>query len=85
MLSVNTIHQTIDEYNRYHAPEVTVQLSNYDKRSYCMLFTGSFCHTCGFYDYFEDFKYLLKDHGTNTMIIQISETDTGAYVSFQHK
>jgi hypothetical protein len=85
VLSVNTIHQTIDEYNRYHAPEVTVQLRTYDKHSYCILFTGSFCHTCGFYDYFDDFKYLLEDHGIHTMIIQITETDTGAYVSFQHK
>jgi len=85
VLSVNTIHQTIDEYNRYYAPEVIAQLSNNDKHSYCILFTGSFCYTCGFYDYFDDFKYLLEDHGIWTEINQITETDTGAYVSFQQK
>jgi len=82
--NVSTIHQTIDEYNKYHAPEVIAQLSNYHKHSYCVRFTGSFCYTCGFYDYFDDFKYLLEDHGIMTKIIKITETDTGAYVSFQH-
>jgi superoxide reductase len=85
VLSVNTVHQTIDEYNRYHAPEATVQLSNYDKHYYCVQFTGSFCYTCGFYDYFDDFKYLLEDHGIITVIDQVTETVSGAYVSFQLK
>ncbi len=85
MSNVNTIRQTINEYNRYHAPEATAQLSNYDKHSYCIRFNGSFCYTCGFYDYFDDFKYLLEDHGLSTMINKITETETGFYVSFQHK
>lgn len=85
MLRVNTISKIIEEYNKYHAPEVRARLSNYDKQSYCILFTGSFCYSCGFYDYFDDFKYLLEDHGIHTLINQITETDTGAYVSFKHK
>ena len=85
MLNVNTIHQAIDEYNKYHAPEVKAQLKNYDKHSYYVLFTGSFCYTCGFYDYFDDFKYLLEDKGICTMINQITETGTGVYVLFRHK
>ncbi|MCW4040789.1 MAG: hypothetical protein NWE83_08585 [Candidatus Bathyarchaeota archaeon] len=83
MLSANTIHQTINEYNKYHTPVVTAHLSEYDQLSYCILFTGSFCHTCGFYDYFDDLRFLLEDHGIHTTISEITETDTGAYVSFQ--
>ena len=85
MLSVNTIHQAINEYNKYHAPEVTAHLKVHSQNTYCVLFTGSFCQTCGFYDYFDDFRFLLVDQGIDTTITQITEIDTGAYVYFQHK
>lgn len=83
MLNVDKIHRSINEYNKYHAPEVTAQLKVNLNNTYCILFTGSFCKTCGFYDYFDDFKFLLSDHGINSTITQVTETEIGSYVHFQ--
>jgi superoxide reductase len=85
VLHVNTIQQAIDEYHKYHAPEVIANLKVHSQNIFCVLFSGSFCQTCGFYDYFDDFKFLLADHGIDTTVTQITETDTGAYVYFQRK
>ena len=51
-----------------------------DSRSF---FSGSFCHTCGYYDYFEDLLYLLlDDYGVETEITKVSQKEDGDYVSF---
>ncbi|MBS7641040.1 MAG: hypothetical protein QXJ19_05320 [Candidatus Bathyarchaeia archaeon] len=46
-------------------------------------FTGSFCYTCGFYDYFEDYKFLLEGMGLVTEIIKIEELEERFIVTFQ--
>ena len=48
-----------------------------------VFFSGSFCHTCGYYDYFEDLLYLLlDDYGVETEITKVSQEEDGDYVSF---
>jgi len=45
-------------------------------------FTCSICYTCGFYDYFDDFRYELLDLGLNTRIESIEAFEEGAIVRF---
>ena len=78
----NTIENAIREYNKYHSPEAKTKLISMSDKSFKIEFTGSFCHTCGFYDYFDDYKILLKEKGLNVTVTEIIETDEGAAVTF---
>ena len=40
---------------------------------------GSFCFTCGFYDYIDDFKLILEDLGMNVQLLSVEETWLGSY------
>ena len=55
------IENAISEYNKYHSPEAKTKLVSINNKSFKIEFTGSFCHTCGFYDYFEDKENLDAD------------------------
>ena len=46
-------------------------------------FTGAFCQSCGFYDYFDDYKILLDEKGLKTIVGQITELDEKAIVTFE--
>ncbi|NWF86979.1 hypothetical protein HXY32_04130 [Candidatus Bathyarchaeota archaeon] len=52
--------KAIGEYNHYRSPEATVKLIEIGKDKLVMDFEGSFCKTCGAYDYLEDFIYELQ-------------------------
>jgi len=75
----------IEEYNKYRSPEVTAKLISLDKKFFKIEFIGSFCHTCGFYDYFDDLKILLEDFGLKTEIVEVLEKIEGAVVKFTVK
>jgi len=84
-LSVKTLEKVINEYNKYRSPEVTTKLISLNQKSLKMRFSGPFYHTCGFYDYFDDFKILLEEQGLETEILGIKEKDDGAIVIFAIK
>ncbi|WXG44758.1 MAG: hypothetical protein WED04_12125 [Promethearchaeati archaeon SRVP18_Atabeyarchaeia-1] len=63
-------------YNKYRSPEVTAELVALEKdgRRFSLCFAGSFCRTCGFCDYFEDFVYdLLDESGVEARIVEVEE------------
>jgi len=76
------IKKVIKEYNKYRSPEVTARLIDIEDNFFKVEFGGSFCYTCGFYDYFDDFKILLEDNGLKTNITEIKKFDEGAIVKF---
>nr|MDO8079485.1 hypothetical protein [Candidatus Freyarchaeota archaeon] len=76
------VGEAIKEYNRYRSPEATAELVSMDGKFLKIVFTGPYCRTCGFYDYFEDFVYVLEDFGTKSQIDEVEETDDGAIVTF---
>jgi hypothetical protein len=79
----STIEEAIEEYNKYRRPEVTAELLKVGKESYRIRFTGGFCTTCGFYDYFDDFWILLEDeHNIESEVDDIEEILNGAEVTF---
>jgi len=53
-----------------------------DENSFTIEFKGTFCYTCGFYDYFDDFKILLEEHGLRVRIVGVNEFSEGAIVKF---
>jgi superoxide reductase len=80
----NTIGKALNEYNKYRVPEIIAKLESIDEVSFHIKFSGSFCETCGYYDYFDDFMILLEDDfGLKTEIKEIIETIDGAVVKFQ--
>jgi hypothetical protein len=48
------------EYNKFRSPEVKVKFLRFHDKKLELEFEGSFCNTCGFHDYFEDFIYEMK-------------------------
>ena len=76
------IEKTIEKYNKYISPESIAKLVSLSRNSFKIEFTGTFCQTCGFYDYFEDFKYMMEEGGVKVEIEKIEETGNGAIVLF---
>jgi len=46
--------QAIARYNEGRAPEAVAELVGWEGEVATVKFTGTFCKTCGVYDYFED-------------------------------
>ncbi len=67
-------------YNRYRAPESIAEILEITNDEIIVKFKGSFCETCGLYDWIEDMKYILKDLGVNTEIVGIVNMDNDAYI-----
>ncbi|MHA2101702.1 MAG: hypothetical protein ACW99A_23895 [Candidatus Kariarchaeaceae archaeon] len=76
------LKQTIEEYNKYRTQEVSAGLILIDNSKFKIEFTGHFCFTCGFYDYFDDFRFLLEEINVKAKITEIEEIEEGAVVTF---
>ncbi|MEM2144862.1 MAG: hypothetical protein QW279_05845 [Candidatus Jordarchaeaceae archaeon] len=76
------VGESIKEYNKYRSPEATAKMISMDENSIRIEFTGPYCRTCGFYDYFGDFVYVLKDFGIESQMDEVEETEDGAIVTF---
>ena len=78
------INASILEYNRYRVNLVEAELKELDESSFVVFFDGSFCETCGYYDYYEDLQVLLEDdYGVNSRIIDIMHLEKGDLVRFK--
>lgn len=77
------IAKAIEEFNKYRVPEARAKLISIKEKAFKIKFTGSFCQTCGFYDYFDDYKIILEDAGLKTKIVEIEEIENGAIVKFE--
>jgi hypothetical protein len=56
----NAVSRAIEAYNHYRSPEATAKIVKIEKDKLIIDFEGSFCKTCGVYDYLEDFIYELQ-------------------------
>jgi len=71
------------EFNRIRTYVVEAKVVEYFDGGFKVFFRGSFCQTCGYYDYFEDLLYLLlDDFGVETKITEVTQEEDGDYVSF---
>ncbi|MEM1550620.1 MAG: hypothetical protein QXR13_01645 [Candidatus Bathyarchaeia archaeon] len=77
------VENAIAEYNRYRSPEAEAMLLSVSNDEVKIEIGGYICYTCGFYDYFEDFRIILEEMRLKTVISNIEETDKGAIVTFK--
>jgi len=75
--------KAIEEFNRYRSPEATARLISRDETSFTIEFTGPFCATCGFYDYFDDLRIILEKFRLKNRITEIEEIDEGAIIKLR--
>ena len=54
-----------------------------NERSFEIEFVGKLCYTCGFHDYFDDYKVLLVERGSKTKITGVNEGNEGFNVYFE--
>ena len=81
---VSKVKDSLVDFNKYHVPEVEVELTEIQGDYFKVRFKGTFCKTCGFYDYFDDLKYNLIDiFGVKTEIRSIEEEKGGALVEYR--
>jgi len=59
-LDMKNVTEAIALYNRFRSPEATAKLLHFGGGELTLQFEGSFCTTCGFYDYLEDFIFELR-------------------------
>ena len=77
------IEVAILEYNRYRVNLVKAELKEFGETGFTVFFDGSFCETCGYYDYYEDLQVLLEDdYGLESRITEIMHLDEGDLVRF---
>ena len=76
------VNVAIRKFNKYRSPEAKAKLLRLDDKEIVVDFTGTFCQTCGFYDYFDDFRIFLEEIGIKTKIIEINKKIDGATVIF---
>ncbi len=72
-------------FNRYRSPEAVAKILSVHDLKIAVEFTGHFCRTCGFYDYFDDFAIFLEEEGIHSEIKEVKEKEDGAIVLFSVK
>lgn len=83
MSLLGELEQALEEFNRLHGVEARARLIQAEGDKFVVEFTGSFCVTCGFYDYFEDLVYILADRGIRAGIVKVEEFEGGALVEYR--
>jgi hypothetical protein len=76
------VKEAIRVFNKYRSPEANAKLIKFDNKKIVVDFTGTFCRTCGFYDYFDDLRIFLEEKGIKSKVSKIEEKENGAIVSF---
>ena len=82
---MDKIAYCIDEFNKYRSPEAHAEMLAFDGNKITVRFTGHFCKRCGFYDYFDDLKFIFENNGIPIANMNISEVQDGAVVEFLRK
>ncbi|MCS7386695.1 MAG: hypothetical protein NDF55_08200 [archaeon GB-1867-005] len=79
--------EAAERYNKYRAPEAMIKLLSVKDNAIEALISGSFCRSCGLYDWIEDYKYELMDMiGTQIEIVYIEQVNEESFkVKFKIK
>ena len=79
---IPSVRKAVKEFNKYRSPEATAKLISVKGKSIKLEFSGVFCKTCGFYDYFDDFIIMLEEYGIKASRLSVRESDNSAIVEF---
>lgn len=76
------VMRAVDKYNSLRGRESFAIATHVTEKMVKIEFSGNFCRTCGFFDYFEDFRQILEEFGVKSTIKSIEELDEGAFVTY---
>lgn len=77
------ISRAIEVFNRFRAPEAVAKLLSVRDDVFEVEFSGPYCKTCGYYDYFEDLVYEADEVGLKINIVDIKDMADYAIVKFK--
>lgn len=80
---ITSIKKAIERFNFLRSPEAKAELLELKNDLLKVEFTGNFCRTCGFHDYFEDLRLVLRDEGIKAETFEIDEFEDGAVVIYR--
>ncbi|WP_457751357.1 hypothetical protein [Thermococcus sp.] len=69
------LEKTLREFNRLHGSEARARVLKAEEDEVIIEFEGSFCATCGLYDYFEDLKWEAMDFGLSLEPVEVLEAE----------
>lgn len=79
---MEAVRKAVDRFNELRGRESSARILEISSESVVVEFTGNFCRTCGFYDYFEDLRLLMEDYNVRTSIKIIEEFEDGSVVTY---
>jgi len=75
------VEAAIKTYNYFRSPEAIANLIKVSANQFIVEFKGSFCRSCGVYDYFEDLIYEIKNLAPlNIEVINIKEMKNESFI-----
>ena len=77
----DVLEAAVKGYNEKRSPEAAAAIVRLSGRSASVSFTGSFCHTCGVMDYFDDFVITAEELGLNLRISDVREVSFEKYIA----
>ncbi|WP_048147758.1 hypothetical protein [Palaeococcus ferrophilus] len=69
------LNYVIKEFNRLHGSEAQARIVEAGGGRVVIEFEGSFCATCGLYDYFEDITWEAMDSGLKLEPVKVLEAE----------
>ncbi|AEK72295.1 hypothetical protein GQS_01970 [Thermococcus sp. 4557] len=72
---IGALERAIDEFNKLHGSEATARVLEVRGDEISIEFSGSFCATCGLYDYFDDIKWEAMDFGLEIEPVEVLEAE----------
>ncbi len=77
---IERVLRAISRYNMYRNKEANARLIFASRAKVIVEFSGSFCYSCGFYDWIDDLRYELIDElNLDVKIASIDEIKLGVY------
>ncbi|WP_054839808.1 hypothetical protein [Thermococcus sp. JCM 11816] len=67
------IEKVLAEFNRLHGSEANARILSIEGDEVIIEFEGSFCATCGLYDYFDDIKWEAMEFGLELEPVEVLE------------
>ncbi|GAB6101919.1 hypothetical protein JCM16138_11420 [Thermococcus atlanticus] len=70
---MESLRRVIEEFNRLHGSEAQAKILRIGGDEVIIEFSGSFCATCGLYDYFDDIKWEAMNFGLEIEPMEVLE------------
>ena len=69
------LKRILEEFNRLHGSEANARIIRLEGNEAIIEFEGSFCATCGLYDYFDDIKWEAMDLGLELEPVEVLKAE----------